>query len=68
MTKVCCICKRTMAADSWVADEPFDERGTISHGYCSVCFDGVMVEIEDFMLSRRGVSRVNLSSSTGNWI
>lgn len=62
MIKVCCVCKRMQSADRWVT-ATLSEKDMVTHGYCPVCFEVVMEEIEAYM-SAHGTER-NVKGSTG---
>ena len=49
MTRMCCVCHKVEQAGEWMALGALTKDERVTHGYCPVCFVGVMTELENFI-------------------
>ncbi|GAB4332322.1 MAG: hypothetical protein Kow0089_00150 [Desulfobulbaceae bacterium] len=51
MIRVCSVCRKVEKNGQWL--EELVGREVVSHGYCPVCFEEFMEEVDRYMLHRR---------------
>ena len=59
MTVQCCKCKKIRVKDEWMRpSHSFEDE--LSHGYCPICLDEILVEMDEYSVAQKEMSGANL--------